>query len=115
MSYADYWDGDAEMVKYYRDKYTREMERKNTELWLQGAYIYEAILDAMPAFNFFAKQRTPSPYRDEPMPLNEQEKKNSEERKADKQLNAGKSFVEAWAAAVNANRTKKKEQTNGGI
>lgn len=115
MSYADFWDGDAEIAKYYREKYRSEMERKNTEMWLQGAYIYEAILDAMPAFNFFGKQRKPVPYRDEPMPLTGQEKKSREERKADKQLNAGKNFIEAWAAAVNANRKKQKEQINGGI
>lgn len=101
------------MVRFYRDKHRHEMERRNTELWLQGAYVYEAILSAMPAFNFFGKKRKPVPYRDEPMPLTGGEKKKSEERKAEKQLNAGKQFVEAWAAAVNANRKKKEEQTNG--
>ena len=112
MSYSDFWDGDPVIAKYYRDKYRCEMDRRNVELWLQGAYVYEAILDAMPAFNFFSKKRDPVPYRDEPMPLTSQEKQNSENRKADKKLNAGKNFIDSWAAAVNANR-KKKEQTNG--
>jgi len=101
------------MAKYYREKYRCDMERRNTELWLQGAYVYEAILDAMPAFNFFSKKRKPVPYRDEPMPLSGREKKSSEERKAEKQLNSGKKFLEAWAATVNANRKKKQEQING--
>lgn len=101
------------MVRFYRDKHRHEMERRNTELWLQGAYVYEAILSAMPAFNFFGKKRKPVPYRDEPMPLTGGEQKKSEDRKAEKQLSAGKKFVEAWAAAVNANRKKKEEQTNG--
>lgn len=113
MSYTDYWDGDPEMVRFYRDKHRHESERRNVELWLQGAYVYEAILDAMPAFNFFSKKRKPVPYRDEPMALSGGEKKKSEDRKAEKQLSAGKKFVEAWAAAVNANRKKKEEQTNG--
>lgn len=113
MSYQDFWDGDPDMVRFYRDKHRHEMERRNTELWLQGAYVYEAILSAMPAFNFFGKKRKPVPYRDEPMPLTGGEKKKSEDRKAEKQLNAGKQFVEAWAAAVNASRKKKEEQTNG--
>lgn len=113
MSYSDYWDGDPIIAKYYREKYRCDMVRRNTELWLQGAYVYEAILDAMPAFNFFSKKRKPVPYRDEPMPLSGREKKSSEERKAEKQLSSGKKFIEAWAAAVNANRKKKQEQTNG--
>lgn len=110
MSYEDFWDGDVEMARYYREKYRYETEQRNTELWLQGAYIYEALLDTAPALNALSKKHKPLPYRDEPIPLAGMETERSEKRKEEKKLNAGKSFMEAWAASVNANRKKKKQE-----
>ena len=112
MSYGDYWDGDPAIAKHYREKNRCDMERMNTQLWLQGAYIYEAILDTVPAFNILSKKREPTPYRESPMPLTKQAQ---DRRKADenqRKMEAGKAAMEALMVKVNAEIRKKKEKTN---
>ena len=46
MTYHEYWDGDSMMAKYFREAEERKRERENYNAWLQGVYIYEALLDA---------------------------------------------------------------------
>lgn len=62
MTYLDYWDGDSTMVKYYRDKHKRELERQNFNHWMQGLYFYEALIDASPVFNPLSEKHEPYPY-----------------------------------------------------
>lgn len=90
MSYEDYWDGEAEKTRFYRDKSKWDVKRKNQELWLQGIYIYEAILDSAPMMNPFSKKRKPIPYRSEPIPLTDVESKMEKENKHKKELENGK-------------------------
>lgn len=67
MSPSEYWDGEADLVKWYREAYKLSMRQKNQELWLQGRYIYDAICAVSPILHAFAKKGTrPSPYHDEP-------------------------------------------------
>ena len=83
MSYSDFWDGDCDMAKFYREKFEIERERKNTELWIEGMYIYEALLDASPVFRDFTKHAKPLPYRERPVALTKREKKR--DKKQDEQ------------------------------
>ena len=64
MSYQEYWYGDGELAVYYRKAEEHRQEKLNWQLHLQGMYIYEALCDASPIFNPFAKKGTkPVPYR----------------------------------------------------
>ena len=54
-------------------------KRKNEELWLQGMYIYEAIIDVAPALRPMGGS-SPTPYSKEPYPLTEEERKEREIR-----------------------------------
>ena len=90
MSYDDYWDGEPEKTKYYREKAKWDMKRRNQELWLQGIYIYEAILDASPILNPFNKKKKAIPYRSEPIPLDNVESEKEKENKHKKELENGK-------------------------
>ena len=68
------------MTRYYRKADKLKQERKNQELWLQGMYIYEALCDASPLFQSFAKRGTKAhPYRDMPYPLTAEDKEHNEE------------------------------------
>ena len=90
MSYEDYWDGEVEKTKYYRDKSRWDVRRRNQELWLQGIYVYEAILDSAPVLNPFSKKKKAIPYRSEPIPLDNVESKREKELKHQKELENGK-------------------------
>lgn len=78
MSYAEYWDGDATLPRYYRKAQKIKNKQRNSEMWLQGMYYYEALIDASPLFRFSTKPTKPLPYPDMPYAL---DKKEIEEQK----------------------------------
>ena len=71
-------------------------------MWLQGAYFYEALVDASPILHAFVKEGTkPIPYVSEPFPITQEEltdRKQTEEQKAYETRKA--KFV-AWATSRN--------------
>lgn len=109
MSYHDYWDGAADMVKYYREAEEINRERRNSDLWLQAAYVYEAILDASPVLNPLMKKHKPFPFRSEPIPVTHTGNKQADERHKKKRLESGKEAMRAMMAAINERFKKNKE------
>nr|DAP09240.1 MAG TPA: hypothetical protein [Caudoviricetes sp.] len=109
MPYHDYWDGDNCMTKYYREAEEIKKERRNSELWLQAAYIYEALLDASPVFNPLSKKNKPFPFRSEPIPITSSGNKKSEERKKKQMLENGKEAMRAMMTAFNERFKKSKK------
>ncbi len=104
MSYDDFWFGDVSMVRAYRKADELNRRRQNEVLWLQGAYIYEALCDAAPIFHAFAKKGTkPHPYAKEPYAITESEIREREEREA----RAREERIKAEFAAFVAQMTKK--------
>lgn len=74
MSYDEFWHGDFKLVKYYRKAYELKQKIKEQDLWLQGMYVYEAILDASPILHAFAKSGTrPRPYPEKPYGFKDEE------------------------------------------
>lgn len=47
MSYAEYWEGDPSLARYYRKAYQIKQDEINNNAWLQGVYIYDAISTAL--------------------------------------------------------------------
>lgn len=113
MSYADYWDGDNCMTKYYRRMDELNRERHNADLWLQGAYIYEALLDASPVFNPLSSKKKPFPYRENPIPLTEAETKRLDELNKQKQLEAGREAMRAMMIEFNKKFEERREPNDG--
>ena len=107
MSFHDYWDGDNTMVKYYRKADGLKLERENMLRWLQGRYVYEAILDASPALNAFSKQHKPYPYRDEPIPLTEREREQFAENADRKKMEDDRETMRSLMGIINRKFQKK--------
>ena len=78
MTLEEYWHGEPKYINYYAKAYDIKRREKNTELWLQGAYIYNALACVSPMFNSLAKDHKPKPYLKEPVALSKEE---DEERK----------------------------------
>ena len=67
MTYEQFWEQDCELVKYYRKAAQIKQGLRNQDAWLQGAYFYEALIDAAPVLRAFAKKGTkPALYRESP-------------------------------------------------
>lgn len=82
MSYDEFWNQDVALVRVYlKAKELRDRQR-NTDMWLQGMYIYEALCNASPLFRFSMKggQIKPYPYAKEPYAITEADVREREER-----------------------------------
>lgn len=80
MSYDEYWNGDNELCKYYHKAEEIRRERRNEELWLQGAYVYEALINVAPALRAFSKSK-PQPYRKKPYAITQRQQIEEENQK----------------------------------
>jgi len=89
-----------------------DRERKNEELWLQGLYIYEAILYTAPVTNAFSKSKRPLPYRDAPIPLTSEKAKALEEKANQKKMEEGKAVFKHMVSEFNKS-FKKGGEVNG--
>ncbi len=75
MTADEYWNKSPYLAVCYRKADRLKIRRKNQELWLQGAYIYEVLCDVSPIFNPYAPKGTKAhPYRSMPYPLTKEEK-----------------------------------------
>lgn len=108
MSLHEYWEEDSDLAVYYREAERVRQDKINWQLHLQGLYIYEAVCDASPLFQPFAKKGTkPIPYRSLPYGVEEPKTVNKTEqtRKA----------MEVFSAQVSRiNEKMGKEVNNGG-
>ena len=111
MTVGQYWNGDPALVKKYRKAEEYRLQRKNTELWLQGMYVYEAIMDLSPILRSFVKNPKPEKYSSEPYPLTEKERNERAERKEKADAEALKAALEAQALAFN--RALSQEKADG--
>ena len=102
MTYEQYWEGDCTLTIYYRKAEELRNKKRNEELWLQGAYIYEALIDVAPILHSFAKKGTkPTPYTTTPYPITSKDLKRIEEEKERKIAEKGKRNMEALMATLN--------------
>ena len=97
MTYEQFWDGDPNLVKYYKQADEMKTERKNQELWLQGLYVYEALCDVAPILQAMAKKGTKArPYPEQPYAITEKQRKREIEERERKVADKGKRMMEMF-------------------
>lgn len=111
MTLAEYWDGDIEYVKYYRELLKRRREWQNQMLWLQGRYFYDALRAVMPALSIKTNSTSIDPYTEEPYPLTKKDANERKERAEQRQQQDMFNFMLSMTAMRNAQveRNEKKE------
>lgn len=113
MTPDEYWDGDCCAVKWYREKYLYDQEQRNFELWLQGKYVYDAMLYASPMLKPFVKDSTPQPYMEKPYPITPKEQQAQERAKKRQAMEMGLATFKAMALKINESRGGGKEDGSG--
>lgn len=104
MSEAEFWDGDCELVRYYRKAAEYKAQQMNEAAWLTGLYVYEAIADLVPVLNPMVKQGTsPAPYPEKPYPITERERKARDVERGKQKEDVTKAYLLAW---MNQNNVK---------
>ena len=102
MTEEQYWDRDSTLVIHYRKADELRTNRKNQEMWLQGAYIYDAMSRVSPLLHAFAKKGTkPMPYLTEPYTFDKKQKEMKESKEEKKVFDKGFSMMEAFMVQNN--------------
>lgn len=97
MTEEQYWDRDSQLVVAYRKAEELRNARRNQEMWVQGAYIYDVLCRVSPIFQAFAKKGTkPVPYVGEPYALTEKEVEFKQIEKDKKTYDKGKKLMEGF-------------------
>lgn len=110
MSYEQYWNEDCCITKYYKKAFDLQRNRMNEQLWLQGLYIYDAILDVAPALRAMGA-KPPEKYPNEPYPITDNEIELRKEKQAKERQEAIIAKTEAFAAQFNKSiRERKKDK-----
>ena len=83
MSFAEYWEGDPSLARYYRKAYRIKQDEINNNAWLQGLYIYDAVSTALHnALRGMGKQKSPAKdYAKQPYDLHNKVKTEAEKAK----------------------------------
>ena len=81
MTYEQFWDGEAELPKYFRDAHELKLREQNRLMYYQGAYVYSAVLALAPILRAFSKAKEPAPYLDDVIPISEKEANEIKERR----------------------------------
>nr|DAP32376.1 MAG TPA: hypothetical protein [Caudoviricetes sp.] len=117
MTYDQFWNQDVELVKAYQEADRIKRDLKNQDMWMQGAYYYEALLDVAPVLRFSLSKKPPKPipYRDQPIDIHtgarkQEEKPLSVEAKSDKKA---KAMMEMFMVSINKKFEKKGGERNG--
>lgn len=112
MSMDEYWNGDAELPKYYREADRLKRIRANHDAWLHGLYIYNALGAVSPLFHDLIKNPQAEKYLSEPFDLYPKKlPKQMEQQIEDEKELANQEILKAWFAKVN----RLKAEQKGGI
>lgn len=79
MSAEEFWHGDPRLAVAYRDAEQIRRDNRDTNQWLQGRYVYEALLAASPAFREISKGIN-HPYPPKPLMFDETAGMTEEEK-----------------------------------
>lgn len=101
MTYEQYWNEDCCLVKYYRKAHEIRQDRLNEQLWLQGLYIYEALVDVSPALRAMGA-KPPAQYVEEPYPRTDKQKEKQTETREKATYDKCQSKMQAFVTATNA-------------
>lgn len=108
MTYSEFWEQDPTIaktyLKYFQIKQKNELKSREWEMWKQGVYVYEALIDVSPILHAFSKATKPLPYPEKPYGierLDEEEdiEKNKKQEEENERLKA-KVFFNNWARAT---------------
>lgn len=116
MTYDEFWNKDVTLVKSYRKADRIRRERRNEELWLQGMYIYEAMLDVAPVFRLSmgTKRVEPLKYRERPYPLTAAALREEKQREQNARIEAMMKLLEVESARTRRLEKQREEGKTDG-
>ena len=111
MTYEEYWRMDCELVRDYRKAYEYRQEYDNSQLWLQGLYVYRALEAQRPGWAFYTKKpMKPDKYLEKPIAVT----RNMKEQYAHEQtMKMAEQFKAAFSERNKRINTQRDGEDNG--
>lgn len=104
MTYDEFWEKEADRVKYYREAQKIRNKMRNQEMWIQGAYIYKVMGAYAPIFPAFPARDAKVGEYCEIIPLSKEEAEEMENEKNRKHYEEMLSYTRGWATNVNSTK-----------
>lgn len=98
MSSAEYWDGDADLPRYFRRAFKMKQERVNHEAWLHGLYVYDATISAMTHLSNNKNEH--KSYATKPYSFTPEEVEKEREDKVEEAQAQAEVWMKSWASAT---------------
>lgn len=101
MTHDQYWYGDPWLVVTYKKAHMMRVEQRNQELWLQGAYFFNALSTALSNFgqSMSRKKKPQGKYLEKPIritPLADEEKAVKIEQERQKTIDFFTNLQKKW-------------------
>lgn len=107
MTADEFWRGDPYLVQCYHKAQQRSMQQRNQEMWIQGAYFYQALTAVAPILRAFAKNGTSAaPYLKAPIPITTEQIGEHRAREAETEYKTNIARMQAWAIGINISKQK---------
>ena len=69
MTYDEFYNKDHTLAIAYRKAFELKRAKENEDMWLMGAYVYQAVARVAPLLIPFYKHPKPDDYLDKPFPI----------------------------------------------
>ena len=99
MTYDEFYCKDHTLVKAFQKAYEMRRKQANEDMWLTGAYVYEAVSRVAPLLIPFNEHPKAEPYLDKPFPFFSEEKGTNARTKA--VANRGFAYMQAQMIKFN--------------
>lgn len=106
MTYDQFWNDDPTLVKAFRKAEEIKTTKANQMAWLQGRYIYDAILRVTPVIG----GHEPIEYLSEAYPIGDTAIEKAQEKQEETNRAKAKQFMEMFAVNNNARFSEKGEE-----
>lgn len=109
VSFYEFWNGDYTQLKYRIEANRLMLKERNREMWIQGMYVYDAVMTAL--YNANRGKKTQKEYMDKPIRITKQseEEKEEEAKNILEQFKASLSVMTGRLERREKNRAKEAE------
>ena len=98
MSSAEYWDGDNELPRYFREAFKMKQRRENEQAWLHGLYVYDAVVSAMTHLSKSKKDH--KSYVSKPYSFESDQSEETKKEKVAEEEARAEVWMKSWVTAT---------------
>ena len=98
MSSAEYWDGDADLPRYFRKAFEMRQKRENELAWLHGLYVYDATMAALTHLS--PNKSSHKSYTMKPYASSAEDAEKEHEQKVEEAQAQAEVWMRNWVAAA---------------